>query len=245
MNMTLAPSYGPELLRAYKELHSDLTNRGLKPQIQRLDNDASSSLKQTMRNLQVKYQLVPPYSHRRNCTERAIETWKTHYIAGLCITDKLFLMYLVCRLHAQCHVTLIMLRSSRITPTSQYNQLEGDFNLNTTLLAPPGTKALIHENPKQQNFWITHGVSGWYLGPALEHYRWYTVYSTNTSAERVSDVVEFFPSHVHMPLPSSIAMTTKAAFELTQALRHPSPAAPLTRCGDAQLRVLEQLQQIF
>ena len=65
---------GLKLLRAYKEVNNHLTDRGLKPQIQRLDNEASSNLKKTMTRLQVKYQLVPPHSHRRNPTERPIQT---------------------------------------------------------------------------------------------------------------------------------------------------------------------------
>ena len=37
-----------EILRAYKKLHQYLTDRGLKPQLQRLDNEASNLLKQEM-----------------------------------------------------------------------------------------------------------------------------------------------------------------------------------------------------
>ena len=46
---------GPELLQAYKKLHTYLTDRGLKPQLQRLDNEVSTTLKRTMKKLQVKY----------------------------------------------------------------------------------------------------------------------------------------------------------------------------------------------
>ena len=57
---------GPELLQEYRKFHTYLTDRGLKPQFQRLDNEVSTILKRTMKKLQVKYQLVPPHSHRRN-----------------------------------------------------------------------------------------------------------------------------------------------------------------------------------
>ena len=43
-----------------------------------------------MKKLEMAYQLVPPYSHRRNATERAIQTWKGHCISSLNITDKKF-----------------------------------------------------------------------------------------------------------------------------------------------------------
>jgi hypothetical protein len=61
-----------ELLRAYTSIHTKLTERGLKPTLQRLDNEASGKLKQFMTNNGVSYQLVPPHIHRRNLAERAI-----------------------------------------------------------------------------------------------------------------------------------------------------------------------------
>ena len=60
---------GPKLLQEYIKLHTYLTDRGLKPQFQRLDNEVSTTLKRTMKKLQAKYQLVPPHSHRRNPVE--------------------------------------------------------------------------------------------------------------------------------------------------------------------------------
>ena len=164
----------------------------------------------------------------------------------MCITDKRFLMHLACRLRSQCNIKLNILRSSRINLNlSAYNQLKGNFDFNATPLTPPETKGLIHENPKQRNSWNTHGVSSWYIFPALEYYRYYKVYSANTCAERVSDIVKTIPSYVSMPHPSSIETSTKAALELTQALRHPSPATSIARYDDAQLRALEQLKHIF
>jgi len=39
---------GPALLAAYKSIHQTLTLRGLRPKLQRLDNEASTALKQYM-----------------------------------------------------------------------------------------------------------------------------------------------------------------------------------------------------
>ena len=48
-----------------------------------------------------------------------------------------------------------MLRLSRINPTlSVYNQVEGNFDFNITLLVPPGTRVLIHE----QNIFSTPNI---------------------------------------------------------------------------------------
>jgi hypothetical protein len=68
---------GTEYLKAYKHVHKTLCDHGLKPQLQKLDNEASKALLQFMHAEQVDYQLVPPNMHRRNAAERAIRTLKT------------------------------------------------------------------------------------------------------------------------------------------------------------------------
>ena len=87
-----------------------------------------------------------------------------------------------------------MLRASCLNPKiSAYMALERAFDYKKTTLAPPGTKVVIHEKPDKRASWAAHGVDGWYLGPAVEHYRCYRVYVTNTRAERNADTVKFFP----------------------------------------------------
>jgi hypothetical protein len=137
-----------------------------------LDNEASEELKQFNNSKHIEFQLVPPHMHRRNAAERAIRTLKNHFVAGLCSTDTRFPMHLWDRLLEQALITLNLLRPSRRDPKiSAYNMLEGTFDYNKTPLAPPGTKVIIHEKPQQRKTWDPHGTEGWYLGPAMEHYR--------------------------------------------------------------------------
>jgi hypothetical protein len=60
------------ILAAYQVLHTRLCVAGLKPQLQRLDNECSTILKQFMQQQDIDFQLVPPGVHRRNAAERAI-----------------------------------------------------------------------------------------------------------------------------------------------------------------------------
>jgi hypothetical protein len=76
------------ILDAYKTLHARLCNAGLKPQLQRLDNECSETLKTCMHEQEIDFQLVPPGVHRHNATERAIRSFQNHFIAGLCSVDK-------------------------------------------------------------------------------------------------------------------------------------------------------------
>ena len=50
-----------ELIRAYSVLHAKLTNRGLRPKFQMLDNECPAGLKDYMCREGITFQLVPPH----------------------------------------------------------------------------------------------------------------------------------------------------------------------------------------
>ena len=235
-----------EMLRAYAIINNILIRRGLRPRLQRLDNEASKALKQYLQDTDVEFQLVPPHIHQRNAAERAIRTFKNHFIAGLCSTDPNFPMHLWDRLVKQAEQTLNLMRTSRINPQlSAYAQLHGVFDYNRTPLAPPGTRIIAHEKPTQRASWAPHGQDGWYIGPAMEHYRCYKVYINKTRSERTVDTVEFFPTQFTMPRLSSADAAMRAANDLIAALRNPHPSAPFPHLGDQRLDALAQLAKIF
>jgi hypothetical protein len=68
----------PELLKAFQSMEQELVARGLKPKLMKLDNEASKLLKDYLYHQDITFQLVPPYSHRRNSAERAIRSFKDH-----------------------------------------------------------------------------------------------------------------------------------------------------------------------
>jgi hypothetical protein len=51
---------GPQILAAYKRVRKMLTARGLKPKLQKLDNEASKALQEFMQENEIDYQLTPP-----------------------------------------------------------------------------------------------------------------------------------------------------------------------------------------
>jgi hypothetical protein len=184
----------PELLRAFQVMEQELVARGLKPKLMKLDNDASQLLKTYLHQQNIIFQLVPPYSHRQNSAERAIRSFKYHLIAGLCSTDNSLPMHLWDKLLPQAVITLNMLRTSRINPKlSAATHLYGQSDFNRAPMAPPGKRIIAHETPNRRRTWAPHGQDGWYIGPALKHYRCYTVYITKTRGERVVEKVDFFP----------------------------------------------------
>ena len=98
----------------------------------------------------VNYQLVPPHTHRKNAAERAIHTFKNHFITILYIAHPNFPMNLWCRLLPQAEMILNMLRLCRINPRmSVYTSLEREFTYNSTLLAPLGSQIIAGVTPSE------------------------------------------------------------------------------------------------
>jgi hypothetical protein len=127
-----------DMVRAFDLLIRYLIIRGLRPSLQSLDNEASLALRNYLIQKGIDYQLAPPHIHRRNNAERAIQTFKNHFISGLCSVDPNFPLKLWDKLLPQATITLNLLRKSRINPRiSAYAQLSGSFDFNRTPLAPP------------------------------------------------------------------------------------------------------------
>jgi hypothetical protein len=112
-------------------------------------------------------------------------------------------------------------------------------------MAPPGTMSIAHETPDRRRTWAPHGQYGLYIGPALEHYRCYTVYITKTRSNRIVETFECPAHKFKLPFPSSREMATQAAAYLTHALLNPKPAGPFCQVGDEQAIALRKLANIF
>jgi hypothetical protein len=155
-------------------------------------------------------------------------------------------MHLWDRLLPQAVMTLTMLKTLRINPKlSAATHIFGQYNFNRAPMAPPGTRIIAHETPSRKRTWSPHGKDGWYIGPALEHYRCYMVYITKARSNRIVETVDFFPKKITLPFPSSHDLATQAAADLTHALLHPQPAGPFSQVGNEQTIALKRLASIF
>ena len=218
-----------ELIAAWTKCHNTLTSRGIKPKLHVLDNELSDDMRQVILATDTTIQRVPPHNHRRNAAERAIQTFKNHFIAGLATADPKFPVREWDRLIPQAVLTLNIMRECRINPKlSAYAYLFGQFDFNATPLAPPGTRVIAHEKPQQRATWDPHGVNGWYVGPALEHYRCITCYIPSTGKERVVDTVQWFPHVVPIPAASTDDYLRQAVADIIALLntrqQHPTLA---------------------
>ena len=166
--------------------------------------------------------MAAPHDHRLNPAERAVSTFKNHFIAILAGCDERFPKYLWCQLIPQAVITLNMLRQSRINPKlSAHDQVFGTFNYQRTPLAPLGTKVIIHERPDQWKTWDKHGLPGFMVNRAKDHFRSWQVSVTSTGATRVSDAIELLPTKYTMPKTSSKDRINAAFEEIAEALNNP------------------------
>ena len=96
-----------------------------------MDNQASKVINKFLTHMQCELMLVEPNNHRVKVAERAIQTFKDHFVSTLATTDSDFPLQLWDRLTQEVETTLNLLRPSRIDPTkSAYEALHGPYDWN-------------------------------------------------------------------------------------------------------------------
>jgi hypothetical protein len=86
----------------------------------------------------VDYQLMPHHYDHRNAANRAIRSFKEHFVAGLSSVDPTFPLHLWDRLLPQAEITLNILRTSRLhLQLSTADHFHGLVDYNKTAFAPP------------------------------------------------------------------------------------------------------------
>ena len=162
-----------EYVETYSRLLKFLARNKKTISVQRLDNETSTAVEELFDEHNVEFQYVPPHCHRALRAERAIRSAKNHFIATLCTADEDFPMHMWDELLEQAEISLNHLRGCRSNMAiSAYEGMHGrQYNFLAHPIAPPGIKIQVHEKPEQRASWGVHSVDGFYLGPALDHYR--------------------------------------------------------------------------
>jgi hypothetical protein len=117
------------LQAAFQNVYEFLTARGFKPKLNVMDNQCSKRIQRYIKSTGVDIQLD---DHRVNACERAIQTWKNHWIAGLNTIDPACPLQLWCKFIPQGQDTLNLLRKLRINlRLLAYADLNGQFDFNS------------------------------------------------------------------------------------------------------------------
>lgn len=193
---TLKSRKQADFVAAYSAGTDFFAAHGIIPSYERIDNETSNLLERYCANHQppIQLQYVPPNDHRANKAERAIRTWKNHFIAMLCTCDPDFPFDAWDLLIPQAELTINLLRSSASCQhTSAWHDLHGPYNYDSEPIAPPGMKVLCFEDPDNRSSWAPHGVPGFYVGPAFKHHRCFSVYIPSTGATRITGQLSWHP----------------------------------------------------
>jgi hypothetical protein len=212
---------GPEYVKAYTTLYAHYATMGIKPTLQRLDNETSGALTNYMATQGTTMQYVPPDNHRANAAERAIQDAKNYVIATLSSTPKEFPLNLWDEAVPQINITMNLLRP--YGPDASMSAYEGvhkkTYDFRAHPIAPFGMRVLIHDKATVRKSWDTHGTPGYYLSPALLHYRCYNTFSIDTQTKRITDTVEWLPEKFKMPGSSSTEILTAAIQDVRNAFQ--------------------------
>ena len=128
--------------------------------------------------------------------------------------DPEFPMHLWDKTIPQAELTLNLLRQSRINPKmSAWEQIHGWFDFNRTPFPP-------HARPTQRQTWAPHTFDAWYIGPAMEHYRCYTVWAIQTRQTRVVIQLMWFPKQ-NFPRLTNIDLLRATIEDAITILRNP------------------------
>jgi hypothetical protein len=138
------------------------------------------------------------------------------------------------------------MRASRLDPTkSAYEQVHGVFDFNCTPLAPPGMKVMVHEKPHKRATWAPHASEGWYTGPAVEHYRFFSVWIPETRSMRVCNTVAWFPSTVPIPNVSPAEIIIEKLDVIQHTLQKETERKPMTEWKPSTTKAIQQLTSIL
>ena len=170
------------IMEASKEVFQELKDKGHKPTFNVTDNQETKPIKEFLKTEHRDWQFVEPTNHHVKAAERAIHTFKNHFISGLCSTDIEWPFQLLNTMTEQAVITCNTLRTSRIDPRkSAYHQLHGNrCNWNCFPMAPPGTRAVLYLDPDNISSWGTRVIDAWSCGPAQDHYRCKNFYVPET-----------------------------------------------------------------
>jgi hypothetical protein len=200
-------------------------------------------MKKTIKSNKMDFQLAPPHDHHCNLANKAIQTFKDHFVAILCGTDKSFPLHLWDHLLPQAELTLNMLRPSQMMPTiSTYAYLWKQHSYNANPFAPLGCKVKTHLVPTIRKSWAPHTASGFYVGNAWDHYWCHEIYISDTRHMRVCNTVFFKHKYLTMPIIAAADALIRAANDLTNAIAGVVPPPNMTQEAVEQLMVIFKQQ---
>jgi hypothetical protein len=240
---------------AFTDLIAFYKSKGKLPKFQCLDNEVSEIVTELFKDNDIKLQFVPPNMHRANVAERAIRHTKNTIIAMVSAVEP----DLDPRVRFEKVITQAEIIINHLKPCSRIPSIsawEGMHNSKYDFQAHPisvyGMRAIVHIKPDNRESWGNHGVEGFYLSPAIDHYRCWNFYIPSTQRARTTDTVQWLPTA--FPLPGSsplqhfvaifddlrVAIKTLTDSNIVNALEQ-QPATNEMTSAIAKIRLIDEM----
>jgi hypothetical protein len=141
------------IFASYQQQYNLLTLKGYKICLNAIDNQATKVIQKFLDEQQCHLLLVKPHIephyHHVNAAERAIQTFKAHFVSALATTNSKSPLQLWDQLTPQVNSTLNMMHPSHVNPNiSAYAAVHSPYNWTHFPLAPLGCKAVVYKSPE-------------------------------------------------------------------------------------------------
>ena len=161
-----------EMILARCRALARMKHQGIVPKHQVLDNEILAAYRKEIWATHMTFQLVPPDDHRCHLAEKAIQTWKYHFIGVVSGTTATFPVHLWCQAIPQAEQQLFLLRQPHVHPkVSAYAQVYGPHDYNAAPFVPIGMETLLHDKPNCRGTFADHCSKYYVFGTYFEHYR--------------------------------------------------------------------------
>lgn len=241
---------GAELARAFTAALDYFKLHGKKVSLTVLDNKCPQVLIDVFRARHIPFQKVPPYQKRVNRSERAMRPYKNAVISATAIAGPKFPMKKHSRDTAQ-HIEVI-LNITRPCGTdknmSAWEWMHGaPYDFNRHPLLPIGMPVTVHDQSRThpRSAWGNHGSPGHYAGPALDHYRCFTVIMDDTNKVRITSTLACHPRDIVLPGASRSDRLTATLQDLSKVLRELVDGRDIPDANPDQNKLVRQLHAIF
>jgi hypothetical protein len=229
-------------IAAYNDIITRLAARGLSVDRQILNNKASAEYKEAITfKWNAKFQLVPPDMHHQNWAERAIGSFKDHFLAILASVDSAFSPYLWDPLLPQAELTLNHLHQATLNPRiSAWEIFQGPFDLKKMPFCLVGCCILIHANLVTRGSWDFQAKPGFHIGPALNSYRYFKLVNSTPKSKSSWIPSKFCQLYLSVPVPLAKDKIIHGLQVVAGAIRGAPPPTSVS-----QLKAITSLQKIF
>ena len=232
------------IVSCFKQQIKYITKRLFKPILNTINNVASNAVQAYLEAENVNMQLVDPHNHRVNAAERAIQTFKNHFNAGLSTCNASFPSLLWNKTILQAQDYLNVLYTSQVNPKlSVYSVLEGIHDFIRHPWDPPGTRETIFNPPEPRTSFGPRAIDAQYIVLATQYYRCYNFFLPSTGVIITSGKATFYLQHFTVPKKKPMDDTSRIAVYLIkeiQRLRSKEEQHPMRHST-----ALEKLADIF